>query len=203
MMTSCERFLAELKKSSGKNTCGAYERDLRAFSEHFAALGVFSACEIDGDLLREYFDSLSGVCAPSTVNRRISVVRSFYKYLVLSGECETNPAASVSFKTGSAAKKKAKSLSGKMIDVLLSQPDPFDPKGRRDRAMLELCSAGVRVTELVELKLSNLNLNKAALVCDSSKRPRVVSLYPKALKLIEEYLVLSRPRLIKDPGNSW
>ena len=204
MMASCEKFLAELSKKSGRNTCGAYERDLRAFSEHFSALGITDPALIGAGLMREYFGSLVGTCAASSLNRRISAVRSFYKFLVARGDCESNPALSLNFETPSEPKKLPDVLSGDQIEALIAQPDPFDPKGRRDRAMLELCcSTGVRVTELIELRLENLSLKKALVVCECGKRTRAIRLHPDAVRLLEEYLEFSRPRLVRSTDVPW
>jgi len=91
-------------------------------------------------------------------------------------------------------------LTSKEVELFLEQPQCTDLKGYRDRAMLELLYAtGIRVSELIELDVSDLNLPGGVLRCESKGKERVIPLYPAAIRALTEYLHTVRPQLIDDP----
>ena len=92
-------------------------------------------------------------------------------------------------------------LTSKEVELFLDQPECTDLKGYRDRAMLELLYAtGIRVSELIDLNVSDLNLPGGVLRCESKGKARVIPLYPAAIRALNEYLNTVRPQLIDDPG---
>lgn len=205
MKPYCEKYLAHVKATASLNTYGAYERDLRSFWEYFSSKNVGRPQDVTEEDIGEYFASLSENVAPSSFNRRLSAIRGFYKYLISTGEADVNPAAGVDFSKSPDVKKLPGILTRSQVEALIEQPDPQSPKGRRDRAMLELCYAtGLRVSELVDLRLSDLRLSTGLIICESGKRSRAITLYPMAVKRLEEYLEYSRPVLVKGaPESPW
>ena len=90
-------------------------------------------------------------------------------------------------------------LTNHEVDLFLSQPDLSDPKGIRDKAMLELLYAsGIRVSELISLNLEDVNLSVGFLVCRSGEKERVIPLYKVAVSSIQKYLQEVRPLLAID-----
>lgn len=118
-----------------------------------------------------------------------------YSYFVSDGHLSANPAEGVS--ADKAEKKLPHILSGKEVDTLLSQPNGLDPKGCRDKAMLELLYAtGIRVTELIDLNVSDVNLDTELIRCDSKGRERYIPLYHEAVKALSAYLYTVRAHIV-------
>ena len=91
-------------------------------------------------------------------------------------------------------------LTSKEVDLLLAQPECIDAKGYRDRAMLELLYAtGIRVTELIDLNINDVNLAEGVIRCHSRDKERYIPMYPKAVKALSDYLELVRPQMIAMP----
>ena len=113
------------------------------------------------------------------------------------GFCEVNPTEAVKIKR--TEKKLPGILDSNEIMLLLSQPDGTDYKSRRDKAMLELLYAtGIKVSELIELTVSNVNLQIGILHLHNEKKERIVPMYPAAVKAISSYLVNVRPVIVTD-----
>ena len=129
----------------------------------------------------------------ATVARKIATLRSFYKWLQLRGLVETNPMLLI--RTPKQTKRLPKAITVEQIDKLLSMPDDKDTLGARDRAILEtLYSTGVRVSELVGLNRSNLNVAEQTLhVRGKGKKERIVPLGSHAMVAIRHYLTLLDP----------
>lgn len=198
MYRSCEEYLAQVRENASLNTAAAYERDLRAFSEFFAAQNRLDPALLTSKDLGAYLAFLEQTMTPSSVTRRLSVIRGFYKFLITRGECEENPAQEVKRPNEMGKKKTPEILNRRQVELLLEQPDPQDPKGRRDKAMLELLYAtGMRVSELLDLEVRNVNLKTGLVICECGKRSRAIPLYPLAVKCLGEYLEYSRPVLNK------
>ena len=110
--------------------------------------------------------------APSTVSRSVASIRAFYQYLVKIKEISENP--SESLHPPKVEKKMPEILTVEEVDLLLAQPKGNTPKGMRDRAMLELLYAtGIRVSELIHLELSDVNLQLGFLTCRESGREKM------------------------------
>ena len=91
-------------------------------------------------------------------------------------------------------------LTGKEVELLLAQPSGVDAKGLRDKAMLEVMYAtGIRVTELIDLNVEDVNLELGILKCTSAKKSRVIPLYPAALRALSVYLKEVRLLMVDDP----
>jgi integrase/recombinase XerD len=91
-------------------------------------------------------------------------------------------------------------LTGKEVELFLEQPECVDPKGFRDRAMLELLYAtGIRVSELISLDLDDLNLPGGVLRCRGKGKERTIPLYPAAVRALSEYVKNVRPLLLESP----
>ncbi len=133
--------------------------------------------------------------ARSSVARMISAIRSFYRYLVLSGCLKSAPTAEVEIPSSRRSLPRALPLAE--IELLLEQPDAATPGGLRDRALLELMYAsGLRVSETVGLKTSDVDLGRQLVRCDGKGgRQRVVPMGKAAATWVNSYLQRVRPRL--------
>lgn len=185
-------YLTEYKHSS-PNTLDSYLRDITYFSHY---LGTRDFLEVDQNLVEEYIIYLKGQGkSDSTITRNVASLRSFYQYLLLKGYLEENPVRAV--KTVKAPKKMPTILTTKEVDMLLRAPDDKDPKGCRDKAMLELLYAtGLRVSELIALDVEDINLSVGILNCQGGHIKRTLPIYPEALEVLADYMNRVRGKII-------
>lgn len=195
-----ERYLTDEKKMS-KNTLSSYLRDIRQFGEYIeTAGGADTYIGADEDVLCEYIDHLrSSGKSVATVSRNIASLKNFYAWLKLNGHIEEIPTGRLV--PEKAAHKLPEILTAKEVELLLEQPECTDRKGYRDRAMLELLYAtGIRVTELISLDVTDVNLSAGIINCRSRDKVRSIPLYPAALKALKDYIEFIRPDMIAAPS---
>ena len=181
-----EVYLKETKKSSN-NTLESYLRDVNQFAFYCDSLKMRAVSSIKQSNISDYIDSLTKAGkSNSTTTRVLASLRCYFAFLVAQGMCGTSPVVGV--KLTKTEKKLPEILTSKEISVLLSQPDSSDIKGCRDKAMLELLYAtGIKVSELISIKVSDLNLQIGILHLNSDKSERIVPIYPEAVKALTNY----------------
>ena len=188
-------YLHNIKKTSD-NTESSFRRDLSKLCSFLKLRGIEKVEEICSEDLREFVSDLEAKqLKPATVSRHIASVKAFYHYLYKE-QLVTEDVAE-----GLHAPKVEKHLpeiiSVKEADNLLEQPVADTPKGLRDKAMLELLYAtGIRVTELISLKLSDLNLKMSYIVCRDGSRERLVPFGEQARLALDKYLREGRHALM-------
>lgn len=191
-----KQYLINVKKSSS-NTVESYMRDIAQYSDYCAAekTDILSA---DNGVLRGYLEYLTAIGKSDATKTRVTAsVRCFYRFLIAEGTLKRNPADGI--KLQRTEKKLPGILDSNEIVLLLSQPDGTDYKSIRDKAMLELLYAtGIKVSELTELTVSNVNLQIGILHLHNGERERIVPMYPAAVKTVATYLVNVRPAIVID-----
>ena len=193
-----ERFLTDVKKAS-INTLSSYLRDVRQFSEYLSAGSDRTLLTSDESTLGDYIDSLrERGKSVATVSRAIASLKNFYQYPRDQGLIEKVPTGKlVPDKT---TQKLPQILTSREVELLLDQPQCVDMKGYRDKAMLELLYAtGIRVSELINLDISDVDLAAAIIHCRSKDKSRAIPLYPKAVVALSEYIEFIRPQMIASP----
>ncbi len=188
-------YLVNVKKASA-NTLSSYLRDIRQFGEYLESHQEVGYAEADENVLAEYIGWLRGAGkSVATVSRNIASLKCFYSFLVSQQLVETNPTGKlVPDKT---TQKLPQILTSKEVELLLEQPECKDMKGYRDKAMLELLYAtGIRVSELISLNVSDLNLSMGFVRCVSHDKERFIPLYPAAIRALTDYLEIVRPQMI-------
>lgn len=190
-------FLINTKKSS-KNTVESYIRDLSQFSSYCAEKNLEDLALITSKELKEYLDYLKVIGkSEATKCRIIASLRCYYKALLINNTVTENPVEDI--KTKKVERKLPGILDANEIVLLLSQPNGSDYKGIRDKAMLELLYAtGIKVSELIDLKVSDINLQIGIIHLQNDKKERIVPIYPAAVKSIADYLVNVRPAIVLD-----
>lgn len=180
-----------VQKPNSANTRESYLRDAMFFLE-FLSENEVSPLEADEKMIQEYVDHLHDLKrSPTTISRNLASVRCFYKFLIFRGLLDTNPAKGI--KLEKAVKKLPQVLSGEDIERLLAQPDITEPKGCRDKAMLELLYAtGIRASELINLNIKDVNLRSGVLYCRGSKGIRPIPMYPSAVVAVSDYIYRMR-----------
>ncbi len=196
-----EKHLLEVKKSSA-NTVASYIRDIRQFDKYVRENIGGSLEQIGKEQAELYFAWLSNNGKSSaTVTRSLASIKGFYGFLVSAGYVEQNPAKTIHL--AKVEKKLPQILTGREVELLLEQPQCTDPKGFRDKAMLELLYAtGIRVSELISLNVEDVNLPAGFIRCSSGGKSRIIPLYPAAVRAIQTYMFQIRPNMIADPGET-
>lgn len=193
-----EKYLKNEKKSS-KNTLESYMRDIGQFFAYCSANNIHSANDIDTDTIYRYLKFVRSLGkSDSTIARIMASLRSFFTYLCNIDVITDNPVSSVK-NTTVKQKKLPEILSNKEVMQLLSQPDCSNYKGCRDKAMLELLYAtGIKVSEIIDLKVSDVNLQIGILHLHTDTSQRIIPIYPDAVKAINNYLIGVREVLVND-----
>ena len=193
IISTYENYLSKVKKASG-NTVSSYMRDIRQFSdwlERTERIELLNAVQqnISAYLTHLQDQGKSG----ATVSRTLASLKNFYVYAVSSGFLEASPITD-QIHVDRGERKPPQILTGREVELLLSQPVTTDSKGLRDKAMLEVMYAtGIRVTELIDLNVEDVNLGMGVVRCNGAKKSRVIPLYPAALKALARYLNDARP----------
>ena len=199
LIRAYETYLTKVKQASG-NTVSSYMRDIRQFSDWLRSnegLDVLNASQLNISAYLAYLQEQGK--SGATASRTLASLKNFYAYAVSSGFLETTP-VSGSIHVDRGEKKLPQILTGKEVELLLAQPSCVDPKGFRDKAMLEVMYAtGIRVTELIELNVEDVNLELGILKCTSARKSRAIPLYPAALRALSVYLKEVRQLMIADP----
>ena len=193
-----EAYLKNEKKASA-NTLSSYLRDVRQFGAYLDLHVQCSITEAGEEEVSEYIAWLkSNGKSVATVSRCIASLKNLYAFLCLRQITETNPASHLV--TDKGVQKLPQILTSREVELLLEQPECVDAKGYRDRAMLELLYAtGMRVTELIDLNIGDVNLGAGVVRCASRGKERFVPMYPAAIKAVGEYIDLVRPQMLALP----
>ena len=186
------------EKRLSQNSCDSYLRDLSQFCSYASQKGVDSLAEVDNAFVKSYFKSLlkSGK-SPASVSRALASVKCFYSFMKSMDIISDSPVYGIE----TVRKEKAfpEILTNKEVKLLLSQPDTSTQKGIRDKAMLEMLYAtGIRVSELISLKVRDVNLQIGILHLKSERNERVIPMYPEAISSIDQYISKVRELLIYD-----
>ena len=198
LIQAYENYLTKVKMAS-RNTVSSYMRDIRQFSDWCTQAEGCQILDADQLNINKYFSYLheqgkSG----ATISRMLASLKNFYAYVVSAGFLEKSP-VTTDIHVDRGEKKLPQILSGREVELLLSQPSSADSKGLRDKAMLEVMYAtGIRVTELIDLNVDDVNLELGIIKCSNSKKSRVIPLYPAALRALNVYIKEVRMLMVMD-----
>jgi integrase/recombinase XerD len=192
-----DRFLDTLWLEDGlsRNTLAAYRRDLAGLSRWLSARAVSLPGASEADVTA-YLASEHAVTRSSTANRRLAVLRRFYRWAVRERVAADDP--TVRLRGARRVARFPRTISEAQVEALLAAPDDTVPLGLRDRAMFELLYAtGLRVSELVNLKLSELSLTEGLVrVMGKGSKERIVPLGEVARDWVERYFKRGRNELL-------
>lgn len=193
-----ETYLVNTKHASA-NTVSSYLRDIRQFSVYLSQRLGCGLENVDRDIINGFLNWLTANGkSPATVSRFLASLKSFYTYCVSEGLMQNNPVYQI--QVVKAEKKLPQILTGKEVELLLSQPQMTDMKGYRDKAMLELLYAtGIRVSELISLDVTDVSIPGGFIKCVSNGKLRIIPMYPAAIRILNEYIHNVRPQMIADP----
>lgn len=197
-----EKFIAYLKneKKMSPNTLEAYFRDVREFIAFEGERGNTKPEEVTSTDIIAFLNSRKNMGKSSaTVNRKLASVRAFFNFLMEDGLLTSNPTTGI--RSPRIEKKEIEYLSLEEIDKLITAPDS-SVRGVRDRAILEvLYATGIRVTELIEADVEDINLRMGFITCAGEhSKARIVPLGRPARVALESYIYDARDKLLKsDP----
>ena len=191
-----EKFLIREKHASD-NTVNAYMKDLEHFEDFVMSRGISGVTDVsNSDIVAYLMELKKQGRSKSTVNRRLTSIRTFYKFLVREGRVKENPAEDI--KSPRIEKKDIEFLSIDEVNKLMTLPDE-SIKGIRDRAILELMYAtGIRASELIDMKLEDLNMRMGFVKCTGEhSKARIIPIGRPARHALEDYVYDARPVLLK------
>jgi integrase/recombinase XerD len=185
-----DRFLDAIWMERGlsANTLGAYRADLMALSRDLAKQGVIVELAEKADLLEFIASRVEGGSKPRSTARQLSSFRRFYRYLMRERYRSTDPTTDIEMPR--IGRSLPKTLTEDEVDALLQAPNTDEPLGHRDRAMLELLYAtGLRVSELISLRQSQVNFNQGVLrIIGKGDRERLIPLGEESQYWLKEFL---------------
>ena len=190
---SFEEYLL-LEKKYSQNTINSYKNDLQKFKEYF---NNKSLKQITSKDIKNYIQSLNKKMNAKSVSRNISTLKSFYKYLLIDSYIKKTPLNNIV--TPRIKKDLPKVLTEDEIEKLLTFPlnDKYD---YRNKAMIELMySSGLRVSELINLKTTDIDLNiEIVRIFGKGSKERIIPLGEYAVNALKEYLLHHRNALVKN-----
>lgn len=193
-----DSFIAyiHMNKKSSENTEMSYRRDLKKLMVFLNSHGVSTWDKATEQLLGEYVNDLEKQnFAAATISRNIASIKAFWSYMVENGFVKSDISAKL--KAPKIEKKMPEILSKKEVTMLLEQPNGDNPKQIRDKAMLELLYAtGIRVTELISLKMSDVNLAIGFILCRDANKERLIPFGAQAKNSLLVYLNGVRTQLL-------
>ncbi len=186
-------YLLNVKKCSN-NTYQSYVRDINGFIAYFG--NKKKPVDLTSTDISNYISFLKEKnFSNSTLSRVLASIRCFYGFLQKNNFIASNPVEKL--KINKAEKHIPEALTQKEIMLLLAQPNGDDFKSQRDKAMLELMYAtGIKVSELIDLNLTDINLSVGILNLRGSKNERIIPIYSNALKTLDNYINNVRPIVI-------
>ncbi len=187
----------EMDKRLSLNTLQSYKRDIEQYMNYLQEINLQNISNTNKTTVITYLMYLQKKGrATSTISRNLASIRSFYQYMVKNKMIESDP--TIELESPKVEKKLPQILSTEEVELLLEQPQCVDLKGFRDKAMLELLYAtGIRVSELIQLNVPDLNMDMAYLKCNKGSRERMIPVGSIAINAMKEYLIKSRPLLIQ------
>ena len=203
MESSIQSFIEYMHetKDTSTNTEMSYRRDLMKVAKFMNTSGVGDLKSITEQNLNEYIADLSAQgFKAATISRNIASLKAYFHYLTAQGLVDKD--ISVSLHAPKIEKKAPEIMTAEEIDALLNQPNGDSPKEIRDKAMLELLYAtGIRVTELITLKVSDVNLNNDTIICRDAKKTRTVPFGKPAKDALVKYLNGTRENMLEDKSS--
>lgn len=188
-------------KHTSNNTEMSYKRDLLKVCHFMQERGINSATAVKEQDLKAYIHVLEEQkLAAATVSRNIASIKAFFLYLFSEGKIQND--AALCLKAPKIEKKMPEILTMGEVSALLEQANGDSPKEIRDKAMLELLYAtGIRVTELISLKVSDVNLPMHFIMCRDPHKERMIPFGTQAHDALERYLGGVRAEMVEDKSS--
>tara|TARA_B100000676_G_C17979347_1_gene788040 strand:- start:132 stop:1022 length:891 start_codon:yes stop_codon:yes gene_type:complete len=188
-----------IEKGLSNNTIDAYETDLNSFIKWINKNKITNYLEVKESDINKYISYLfSSKLKSSSVNRKLSSLKSFYLFLVKKNHIDSSPVSEII--SPKQEKYLPASMSETEVEKLLNSPDIFNDTERRDKAMIEMLYAtGMRISELVDLKITNLDLNRSVVkVMGKGSKERLIPFGEAASEALLNYLEFRKKSTSKE-----
>jgi integrase/recombinase XerD len=203
---SVEAYLRhlEIERRASAHTLEAYRRDLSRLAQFAGGIGhprLDTLARTDLEALVR--DTMASGLSPTSTARMVAAVRSFYRFLRVTGRISENPADDLH--APRTLSSLPRFLSIEEVDALLAAPDTSTPRGIRDRTLLEvLYATGLRVSELVGLRVTDVRLDDGYVQCmGKGNKQRIVPLGDEAAAWVRRYLATARGTLARGRESPW
>ena len=189
-------FIQNEKKLSD-NTLQSYKRDILQYQNYTEESNI-NYVKVSKEDIKAYLNYLKQIGKkPSTISRNLASIRSFYQFSIRNKKIKNDPTEDV--QSPKIEKRVPSVLTAQEVELLLEQPKDVDLKGTRDKAMLEFAYAtGMRVTEIINLNIEDVNLEGEYVICRVGSKQRNIPLGSLSLKALKEYIDEARPILIRN-----
>ena len=199
MDKAIKKFLEFIKvdKKLSKNTLESYQRDILQYKEYITENNINYVNVKNEDIINylEYLHTINK--KSSTISRHLASIRLFYQYLAKSKIVKEDPTKGI--QSPKIEKKAPSVLSSQEVSLILKKPKGEDLKSIRDKAMLEIAYAtGMRVTEIISLNISDIDLTNSSVTCKTENKQRIIPLGKMSLHALQEYMETARLNMIKD-----
>ncbi len=187
----------EFDKRVSINTLDSYRRDIMKYKKYLLEQNISMITDCNRTTILNYLHTMQKQgMSTASVSRSLASLRSFYRFLIQKKHITEDPTANI--KGMKPEKRLPQILTCQEVEILLNQPQCKDFKGYRDRAMLEILYAtGMRVSELISLRLGDVNLDIGYINCRHHGQVRVIPIYSIAKTAIREYIDRARSKLPK------
>lgn len=203
MEKDIKNFLEFIKsdKKLSQNTLESYQRDVHQFQEYLVEKKI-DYKQVSNENVLGYLDHLKDLDKKaSTISRHLASIRLFYQYLLKNKIVKEDPTKGI--QSPKIEKKAPSILSSQEVSLLLEQPNGEGLKSIRDKAMLEVAYAtGMRVTEIISLNVSDIDLEASLVTCKNENKQRIIPLGKLSLTALKEYMTIARPNMIKDDNET-
>ena len=191
-------YFMSKERHKAQNTIQSYKRDVSQYIAYLDSHGITDISKTTKTTVLTYLLNLQNQGkATSTVSRTLASLRSFFMYVGESGVKMKDP--TLNLEAPHVEKKLPQILTTSEVERLMEQPKCVDAKGYRDKAMLELLYAtGIRVSELISLDITDVNVNVGFVRCISNKKERIVPMGHIAKDALKNYIELARGQMLKD-----
>lgn len=179
------------KRNLSENTVNSYFIDIKKYIEYIKNKEIKLNDIVENDIISYIIYLEKQNVSVATISRMISSIKSFHDYLISNRICEKNPAKNI--KKPKIDKENIEILTKEEIEALLKFPELSTPKLIRDKAIFEiLYGTGMKVSELIELNVSDIEIEMEYISCTSGKNQRIIPLSDTTLKYLEKYVLESR-----------
>lgn len=191
----------ENKRKLSSNTVSSYRMDLKKYKDYLDENNIDVREVVETDILNYLVELEKNNVSVSTIARMTSSIKSFHDYLFFSKICETDPAKNI--KKPKIKKESVEILTEEEIESLLNFESLDSDKLKRDKAIFEvLYGTGMKVSELIELNVDDVDFEVGSVMCSSSKNKRVIPLIDVTKEYLEMYVNEARENIAADGENA-
>ena len=189
------------KKKLSNNTVLSYYTDIKKYMDYLKSINLEVSDVVENDIIGYIISLEKDSVSVATVSRMISSIKSFHDYLFLNHITDNNPAKTI--KKPKVEKHEVDILTEKEIEALLNFPKLDTPKLIRDKAIFEvLYGTGIKVSELVDMDIEDVDLELDYIYCNIAKNKRVIPLSDTTKVYLEKYIKEARPKITEDTENA-